>query len=61
MKIKGCVIKMKSLGDMSCGEEGIIKKVGSNGSLRRRMIDMGMTPGAKVSLSSMLLRVTQLK
>ncbi len=50
MKIKGCVIKMKSLGDMSCGEEGIIKKVGSSGSLRRRMIDMGMTPGAKVKL-----------
>ena len=41
---------MKSLGDMSCGEEGIIKKVGSSGSLRRRMIDMGMTPGAKVKL-----------
>lgn len=41
---------MKTLNDLSCGEEAVIKKVGSSGSLRRRMIDMGMTPGAKIKI-----------
>ncbi len=41
---------MKTLNDLSPGEEGIVKKLGSSGTLRRRMIDMGITAGAKVKL-----------
>lgn len=41
---------MRTLNNLSLGEEGTVKKVGSSGSLRRRMIDMGLTTGAKIKL-----------
>lgn len=41
---------MRKIGDMKPGDSGIIKKVESFGALRRRIIDMGLTPGAKVSM-----------
>lgn len=30
------------------GERGIVKSVGSKGAVRRRLIDMGITPGAEI-------------
>ena len=41
---------MKKLSEMNIGESGIIKKVGGDGAIRRRLFDMGVTPGADVYL-----------
>ena len=38
----------KKLGDFALGERGIIKAVGGEGLVRRRLFDMGITPGAEV-------------
>lgn len=35
---------------MYSGETGVVKRVGSSGALRRRMIDMGVMPGAKIRM-----------
>jgi Fe2+ transport system protein FeoA len=40
----------KSLSDFSIGERGIIKTVGGEGKIRRRLFDMGVTPGAEIIL-----------
>lgn len=32
------------------GETGIIELVGGKGALRRRLLDMGLTPGTRVSV-----------
>ncbi len=40
----------KLLSDFSVGETGKIAKVGGEGALRRRLFDMGVTPGADVLL-----------
>ena len=39
---------MNTLNDLKPREYGIILSIGSSGALRRRIIDMGLTPGAKV-------------
>lgn len=41
---------LKRLDEMKVGETGLIKRVGGEGRLRRRLFDMGVTPGAKVYL-----------
>ena len=41
---------LKSLDKFKIGETGLIKKVEGEGRLRRRLLDMGVTPGAKVYL-----------
>ncbi len=41
---------MKKLSDYGIGESGIIKSVGGEGKIRRRLFDMGVTPGAEVYL-----------
>ena len=41
---------LKTLDTFEIGETGLIKKVGGEGKLRRRLFDMGVTPGAVVSL-----------
>lgn len=38
------------LGELEIGETGLIKKVEGEGRLRRRLFDMGVTPGAVVSI-----------
>lgn len=38
----------KKLNELSAGERGVIKSVVGDGLLRRRMLDMGVTPGAEV-------------
>ena len=41
---------LKRLDEFKIGETGLIKKVDGEGRLRRRLFDMGVTPGAKVYL-----------
>ncbi|MCR4561892.1 MAG: ferrous iron transport protein A [Bacilli bacterium] len=40
----------KKLNEFSIGESGIIAKVEGEGRVRRRLFDMGLTPGAEVYL-----------
>ena len=41
---------LKKLNEFKIGETGLIKKVEGEGRFRRRLFDMGVTPGAKVYL-----------
>ncbi len=41
----------KQLNELKKGEEGIIIKVTGEGKIRRRLFDMGVTPGADVVLT----------
>jgi len=41
---------LKRLDEFKIGETGLIKKVEGEGRLRRRLFDMGVTPGATVFL-----------
>ena len=38
------------LAEFEVGQTGIIKQVGGDGRIRRRLFDMGVTPGANVYL-----------
>lgn len=40
----------KLLSKFAVGESGIVKSVGGEGRLRRRLLDMGITPGAAIML-----------
>ncbi len=40
----------KKLSEFAIGESGVIKSVGGDGRIRRRLFDMGVTPGAEVYL-----------
>lgn len=40
----------KKLSEFSIGETGVIKKVAGDGRIKRRLFDMGVTPGAEVFL-----------
>lgn len=41
--------KQKTLEDVAPGERGIILQVGNeNGPVKRRLVDMGLTPGTEV-------------
>lgn len=40
----------KRLSDFAIGETGVIKRVSGDGRVRRRLFDMGVTPGAEVYL-----------
>lgn len=39
---------MKTLNQVKVGETCIVKKVGGIGKIRRRLLDMGVTPGVKI-------------
>lgn len=39
---------MKTVCDLKPGEAGTVISIGSSGALRRRIIDMGITPGAVI-------------
>lgn len=43
-------IQEKSLRDLKCGEAGVVKKVNVTGALKRRIMDMGITPGIEIKL-----------
>ena len=40
----------KKLNEFAIGERGVIKSVAGEGRVRRRLFDMGVTPGADVTL-----------
>ena len=40
----------KVLKDLKPGEEGVVKRVSGDGAVRRRLFDMGVTPGAPVQM-----------
>lgn len=41
---------LKKLDKIEKGEAGLVKSVEGDGKVRRRLFDMGVTPGAKVTL-----------
>ena len=41
---------LKKLSEFKVGETGLVKKVEGEGRFRRRLLDMGVTPGTKVYL-----------
>lgn len=47
---KGILISMKTISDMKIGETAMVTGLTCTGALRRRIIDMGLTPGAAVLL-----------
>ena len=40
----------KTVNDMKIGERAVVTALGCSGALRRRIIDMGITPGAVIIL-----------
>jgi Fe2+ transport system protein FeoA len=44
------MIMMKTLDTLKIGETGLVKKVEGDKKIRRRLFDMGVTPGTKVYL-----------
>ncbi len=40
----------KKLSEFAVGQSGVIKSVAGEGRIRRRLFDMGVTPGAEVYL-----------
>ena len=40
----------KMLNEFAIGESGVVKAVGGEGKIKRRLFDMGITPGAEVFL-----------
>lgn len=41
---------LKRLDEMKVGETGLIKTISGEGRIRRRLFDMGLTPGTEVYL-----------
>ncbi|HOK19871.1 MAG TPA: FeoA family protein [Thermosynergistes sp.] len=41
---------LKKLSEFEIGEKGVVKSVGGEGKVRRRLFDMGVTPGAEIIL-----------
>ncbi|MBO7326528.1 MAG: ferrous iron transport protein A [Clostridia bacterium] len=41
---------MKQLSDFKIGERGVVKMVDGDRRIRRRLFDMGVTPGAEIML-----------
>mgnify|MGYP004468155237 CR=1 FL=1 len=40
--------KVKTVHDLKMNESGVVLRIGGCGALRRRIIDMGITPGAVI-------------
>ena len=40
----------KNLDTFSIGESGVVKRVVADGKIKRRLFDMGITPGAEILL-----------
>lgn len=41
---------VKLLSEFTVGESGVIKSVSGEGRIRRRLFDMGVTPGAELTM-----------
>ena len=39
-----------TLRDLKMGQEGIVVSIGEKGPMRRRIMDMGITPGASIKV-----------
>ena len=48
--IKGETGMIKKLSEFDVGETGVVRSVAGEGVIRRRLFDMGVTPGAEVYL-----------
>lgn len=44
---------MHTLDQLRPGESGVIRAVGGQGALRRRLLEMGLTPGTRVMVQKM--------
>lgn len=42
--------KRASIAELQPGESGVVKQVGGEGALHRHLLDMGITPGVRVTL-----------
>ena len=40
----------KKLNEFTVGESGLVRKIEGEGKIRRRLFDMGVTPGAEIML-----------
>ena len=40
----------KTLNDLRPGESGIILRLAGEGALKRRLVDMGLTPGVRITM-----------
>ncbi len=47
------IYSMQTLDQLKPGESGIIKIVGGQGALRRRLLEMGLTPGTRIMVQKM--------
>lgn len=43
-------MEKKKLSELSIGDKGVVTAVGGEGLIRRRLFDMGITPGAELYL-----------
>lgn len=43
-------MKERSINDLSVGESSVVLTINCEGAMKRRLIDMGITPGVKVTL-----------
>ena len=50
---------IKTLDSFAIGEKGVIKSVSGEGKIRRRLFDMGVTPGAKTEAACVLTEVEE--
>lgn len=41
---------IKTLSEFAVGDSGVVKAVGGEGKIKRRLFDMGITPGAEIFL-----------
>ena len=44
------MVQVKKMNNLKVGETGKVKKIEGDDSLRRRLLDMGIIPGAKVEI-----------
>ena len=47
---KVCNFKMKTMKEAKVGEECVVSKINGEGALRRRIMDMGITRGTKLTV-----------
>lgn len=40
----------RTLGDLAIGESAVVCRIGCTGPMKRHLIDMGVTPGVRVTL-----------
>lgn len=49
-KIKEVGDFLKTLYDLKPGQSGIVTEISTSGALKRRLVDMGITPGVKIMI-----------